>query len=59
MTKCGKLSNNQIQSAIAKTTKAFGIDSDSIFITSAETQKGKKEILDLISNFSSTAKVES
>ena len=52
MTKCDKLSNNQIQSAIAKTTKFFEIEPDSVFITSAETQKGKKEILGLIFEFS-------
>jgi len=54
MTKCDKLSNNQIQSAIAKITKFFEIDSDSIFLTSSETQRGKKEILNLIVDFSKT-----
>ena len=52
LTKCDKLSNNQRSKSIAAIQKALGIDKDSIFLTSAETGEGKKELLGLIGEFS-------
>ena len=51
LTKCDKLSNNQRSKSIASIQKALGIDKDSIFLTSAETGEGKKELLGIIGEF--------
>jgi GTP-binding protein len=52
LTKCDKLSNNQRSKSIGNIQKALGIDKDSIFLTSAETGEGKKELLKIIGEFS-------
>ena len=52
LTKCDKLSNNQRSKSIANIQKALDIDRDSIFLTSAETGEGKKELLGVIEEFS-------
>ncbi|MCL1865201.1 MAG: ribosome biogenesis GTP-binding protein YihA/YsxC [Spirochaetes bacterium] len=52
LTKCDKLSNNQRSKSIANIQNALDIDRDSIFLTSAETGEGKKELLSLIDEFS-------
>ena len=51
LTKCDKLSNNQRSKSIANIQKALGIDRESIFLTSAETGEGKKELLGVIEEF--------
>jgi GTP-binding protein len=51
LTKCDKLSKNQRSKSIASIQKALDIDKDSIFLTSAETGEGKKELLGLIGEF--------
>lgn len=56
LTKCDKLSKNQRQKNISEIQKSLEIDRDSIFLTSSETNEGKKEILQLIDEFSLTKK---
>ncbi len=56
LTKCDKLSKNQRQKNISEIQKALEIERDSIFITSSETNEGKKELLMLIDEFSHSKK---
>lgn len=56
LTKCDKLSKNQRQKNISEIQKALEIDRDSIFLTSSETNEGKKELLMLIDEFSHSKK---
>ena len=56
LTKCDKLSKNQRQKNISDIQKSLGIDKNSIFLTSSETNEGKKELLMLIDEFSHTKK---
>jgi GTP-binding protein len=56
LTKCDKLSKNQRQKNIVEIQKALEIERDSIFITSSETNEGKKELLMLIDEFSHSKK---
>jgi len=54
LTKCDKLSNNQLKKNTEKIINALGIESDAIFYTSAKTGRGKKEILQLIDEYRGT-----
>ncbi|PKL18692.1 MAG: YihA family ribosome biogenesis GTP-binding protein [Spirochaetae bacterium HGW-Spirochaetae-5] len=56
LTKCDKLSKNQRVKHINDIQKSLGIDRDSIFLTSSETNEGKKELLMLIDEFSHSKK---
>lgn len=56
LTKCDKLSKNQRQKNISEIQKALDIERDSIFLTSSETNEGKKELLMLIDEFSHSKK---
>lgn len=59
LTKCDKLSKNQRTKNIQNIINALGIDRDSMFITSATSGEGKKELLNLIEEFSTDTKAES
>lgn len=52
LTKCDKVSRNQRQKNISDIQNALGISRDSFFTTSAESGEGRKEILNLINEFS-------
>lgn len=52
LTKCDKLSNNQKQKHMTIITEALGVDADSVFFTSSKSGAGKKELLELIDEFS-------
>jgi len=52
MTKCDKLSKNQLEKSISTVTNALDINRDAVFITSAETKTGRKELLHLLDEFS-------
>jgi len=52
LTKGDKLSKNQRNKQISKIIKELDIEKDSIFETSSMTGEGKKEILNLIGDFS-------
>jgi len=56
LTKCDKLSKNQRQKNISEIQKSLEIERDSIFLTSSETNEGKKELLMLINEFSHSKK---
>ena len=56
LTKCDKLSKNQRQKNISEIVKSLEIERDSIFLTSSETNEGKKELLMLIDEFSHAKK---
>lgn len=53
LTKCDKLSKNELGRSISTISKALDISRDSVFITSAQTGEGRKELLNLINEFSS------
>ncbi len=59
LTKCDKLSKNQRPKNVKDIINALGIERDSIFITSASSGEGKKELLNLIEEFSAETKAES
>jgi GTP-binding protein len=52
LTKCDKLSGNELSKSIKRITEELSIDKDSIFPTSAKTGKGKKELISIIDEFS-------
>jgi GTP-binding protein len=52
LTKCDKVSRNQRQKNISEIQKSLGIERNALFPTSAETGEGKKELLNLINEFS-------
>lgn len=52
LTKCDKLSKNELAKSISIISKTLDIGTDSIFITSAQTSAGRKELLSLIDDFS-------
>jgi GTP-binding protein len=56
LTKCDKLSKNQRVKHINDIQKSLGIEKDSIFLTSSETNEGKKELLMLIDEFAHSKK---
>jgi len=51
LTKCDKVSRNRLAQYIQNISKQLGIDSDRLFITSAKTLSGKKELLGLIAEY--------
>ncbi|HOP61873.1 MAG TPA: ribosome biogenesis GTP-binding protein YihA/YsxC [Spirochaetota bacterium] len=53
LTKCDKLSKNELSKSISNISKTLNINADSIFITSSKTNAGRKELLSLIDDFSS------
>jgi len=53
LTKCDKVSRNRLSQYIKNISKQLGIDSGRLFITSAKTLSGKKELLGLIAEYSS------
>jgi GTP-binding protein len=52
LTKCDKLSKNELAKSIADISNTLEIDKKSIFITSTKTNTGRKELLSLIDEFS-------
>ncbi len=52
LTKCDKISKGELASSAVKISKALGVGSDSIFYSSSQKGTGKKELLDLIAEFS-------
>jgi GTP-binding protein len=52
LTKCDKLSKNELAKSVAGISSALEIGKESIFITSSKTNAGRKELLSLIDDFS-------
>jgi GTP-binding protein len=52
LTKCDKLSKNELAKSINEISSTLEIGKESIFITSAKTNTGRKELLSLIDDFS-------
>lgn len=52
LTKCDKLSKNELAKSISTISKTLNIETDSIFVTSSKTATGRKELLSLIDDFS-------
>ncbi len=52
LTKCDKLSKNELAKSINEISNTLEIGKESIFITSAKTNTGRKELLSLIDDFS-------
>jgi len=52
LTKCDKLSKNELSKSITEISSALEIGKESIFITSSKNNTGKKELLSLIDDFS-------
>ncbi len=52
LTKCDKLSKNELAKSISTISSELSIDKDSIFVTSSKTNAGRKELLSLIDDFS-------
>lgn len=52
MTKCDKLSKNELAKSISTISKTLEIGIESIFVTSSKTNAGRKELLSLIDDFS-------
>lgn len=52
LTKCDKLSKNELAKSIAEISSTLEIGKESIFVTSSKTNAGRKELLSLIDDFS-------
>lgn len=52
LTKCDKLSKNELTKSIAEISRTLEIGKESIFVTSSKTNAGRKELLSLIDDFS-------
>jgi GTP-binding protein len=51
LTKCDKLSRNQRSQRVREICESMGISTDSLFLTSAKSGEGRKEILSIISEY--------